>query len=517
MKKENTCNIKLRVYGLIAAGIAVVLGAIFVNQFQFHQKALQFSPNDKTETQDTLKSEFSKVDSLIQDSMIDSGMPGLSVAIVHNGQTVYKSGFGFADMQTGAKATSKTLFQIGSNSKAFTALGVLQLQKKGLISLNDPIVKYLPWLKLYYQDREATVTIEQFLHHTSGISANTIVSIPELSGPRALEQTVKTIAGSELKAGPGERYEYATINYDVLGLLIEKVTGSTYEEYMQENVLQPMGLKDTQMYREQAGPDMVAKGYKLQFLAPAAYQAPVYDGNKPAGYILSDADDMAEWLKIQMGTSAGSIFDNALIKESHAPNTSVAPFGKEMRYAEGWIVYDNRGTEIFHSGSNPNYSSYIAFRPAKKIGVAVLCNISSASTTYIGEGIMNILLQRPAGSVSQDIRQLYDTICSFIAVALLFFIAKSVYKLIPFIKHTGGKENRSGTVNVFMIVISTVITVLIGAAIYLIPGLVFNQSTWGYLFVWYPSTIIYIFILAYVLIALSYCNTLFRCLRRPTE
>lgn len=510
MKKE-TGPLKPRIYGLIAVGIAAALCVLFINQHQFSQISAQFSPNDKyIESNDPITSEVPEIEKLIKKSMRDSGIPGLSAVIVHGGQTVYKSGFGFADMQTGTKVTGNTLFQLGSNSKAFTALGVLQLEKNGLISLNDPITKYIPWLKLYYSGTEVQVTIDQFLHHTSGVPAGTIESIPELSGPQALEQTVKILAGSELKSKPGERYEYATLNYDVLGLLIQKVSGSTYEAYMEQNVLKPLGLNGTQMYLGSPDPNAIAEGYKLQFLVPADYQAPVYDGNKPAGYILSNADDMAEWLKVQMGTSASSVFDNALIKESHAPNTGVVPFGENMFYADGWIVYDNNGPEIFHSGSNPNFSSYIVFRPSEKIGVAVLCNSNSENTTHIGENIMDILLKRPAGGIQQDFRMLIDCACSFIAAALLFFIARSACLLARSIKRVR-RENPCNTFKASKVAVLSAVMLLIGAAVYLIPALL--QSSWGYLAVWYPFTIECMAVLIYIQIALAYCNMLFKCFK----
>ncbi len=511
MKKENA-GLKPRVYALIAVGIAAALCAMFINQFLFTQKSAEFSPNDKIESvQDSLAGRLPKVESLIKSTMISSGMPGLSVAIVHGDQTIYQSGFGFANLEAGTKITANTLFQIGSNSKAFTALAVLQLQQEGLLSVTDPITKYIPWLKFYYKGVEAQVTVQQFLHHTSGVSANTIASIPQLSGPQALEQTVRILAGTELAHRPGERYEYATIGYDVLGLLIEKITGGSYEDYMQQNILQPLNLANTKMYQNNIQPDIYATGYKLRFLAPAAYQAPEYGGNKPAGYILSSAGDMAKWLKIQMD-SVDTGFNGSLIQESHAPNTSAAPFGKEMYYANGWIVYDNHGTEIFHSGSNPNFSSYIAFRPSEKIGVAVLCNINSVNTSYIGEGVMNILLQKPQGAAMQDARGFFDLVCSFIIIALLFFIARAAYVLLARMLRIKREQNPSCAVRASKLAASTAIAVSIGAAVCFLPCLLLGQP-WSFLFVWYPFTVEYMVVLAYVSIALSYCNALPNCFK----
>src|SRR5688572_2531437 len=191
-------------------------------------------------------------DRRIGELMSKGDIPGLSLVIVKGDQTMVK-GFGYADLQTNTKVTPQTFFEIGSCTKAFTALAALKLQKEGLLNLNDPVTKYLPWLQMRYKDREFPITLDQFLHHTSGVPFKSISHIPADTSSRALENTVRTLVGQELAHVPGTVYEYATINYDVIGLVIDKVSGMSYERYMVENIFQPLGLKNTFFGKEQNG------------------------------------------------------------------------------------------------------------------------------------------------------------------------------------------------------------------------------------------------------------------------
>jgi CubicO group peptidase (beta-lactamase class C family) len=139
-----------------------------------------------------------KIQKFIKNNMDKGKIPGLSVVIVKGNETVFQKGFGYADLENKIPVTSKSIFEIGSNSKAFTALGILNLQKDGLIKLEDKVTKYIPWLKVKYEGKDASITIEQLLHHTSGIPYNTIDQIPSSNEDNALEKTVRTLVGINL-------------------------------------------------------------------------------------------------------------------------------------------------------------------------------------------------------------------------------------------------------------------------------------------------------------------------------
>lgn len=453
------------------------------------------------------------LETFVNEKMAEGSIPGLSLVIVEEGKTVYQKGFGYADLGSDQKVTSETLFEIGSNSKAFTALGVLMLEKEGLISLRDPITKYIPWLKMKYRGRETLCSIEHFLQHSSGVPTHTIVKIPATDAEDAIEETVRALVGIELDSKPGERYQYATINYDVLGLLIEKVSGKKYEEYIQESVLQPMELDSTIMYPDQSDNKM-AKGYKIGFFKPRCYQAPTYSGNKPAGYIISNAKDMAKWLKIQLGT-ATSRFDQKLVENSHLPKQTIESAEVALAYGAGWLINNTDGLEIFHSGSNPNYSSYLAFRPQEKIGVAILSNIQSSYTTVIGQGIINLLRKKDYVFQVNDFNRLTDQIALIIILFATLSICFSVYFFLKFINQImSNKRSFQGKsiIKILKILIFSISAFVFSYLIHYIPYVLLNKSSWNFIFVWYPNSIRIAIYLVYISIGVVHITILIKSL-----
>jgi len=237
--------------------------------------------NDLTETEEM------QIEKVITENMSKGNIPGLSITIVRDDKTVYQKGFGYSNLDEEKPVTSQSLFELASNSKAFTALAILSLVESGQIELNDNVTRYIPWLKVKYKGKEIPITIEQTLHQTTGIPGSTINMIPVSNEDSALEETVRTLIGIELDSEPGKMFQYATINYDVLGLIIEQVTGETYEYYMEETILKPMELNNTYLIRNEEINNQMTNGYKMGFLKPQRYEAPIYRGNNPAGYIIS--------------------------------------------------------------------------------------------------------------------------------------------------------------------------------------------------------------------------------------
>ncbi len=471
----------------------------------------------KTETEKLDKATLNRLEDHIDKYMKSGKIPGLSVVVVKDDRDIYKNSFGYSDLKRKEKVTENTLFELGSNSKAFTALGILQLQEKGLIKLEDSINKYIPWLKLKYKGEAVDITVEQFLHHTSGIPFESIGYIKPDQKENALEDTVKTLVGSELQYYPGTEYSYATINYDVLGLLIKIVTGESYEKYMQDNIVNPYGLNNTFLFREQASEKgVIAKGYKVGFLRPLEYNAPIYRGNTPAGYFISNINDIAGWLKIQMGTS-NSVHDKKLIEESHIPDRTVRPFIDGSSYAAGWSVFQSGGGELSHGGSNPNYSSFIVFRPAEKLGVAVLANLNSSYVQTLGQGIIDIILDRETAVPQDDIYLIIDNVSvtiSCIAVSIILILLVLILHFI-FQILKGNRKFAGSKIKCFVsTILSAVFVVGFGYCLYSIPEVLYWGLPWNFVKVWAPvtlmSAVISLFILAIMVIVFLNLNFIFK-------
>lgn len=225
--------------GMFTISLSILLFLINVYALSGDAQEINYLTKDETE----------EVEKIIEENMSKGHIPGLSITIVKDDKIVYQKGFGYSDIDEEKSVTSQSLFELASNSKAFTALGILSLEESRQINLNDEVTKYIPWLKVKYKGKETPITIEQILHQTSGIFPGTIDKIPVSNEDTALEETVRTLIGIELDSKPGDKFQYATINYDVLGLIIEKVTGNTYENYINEIILKPMGLNNTYLFR----------------------------------------------------------------------------------------------------------------------------------------------------------------------------------------------------------------------------------------------------------------------------
>jgi len=326
------------------------------------------------------------IHALLDDARRISGVPGMSISILADDEIFYFSS-GYADRESGLSASENTLYELASVSKAFTGMGILLLEEQGLLSMTDTVQKYLPWFTLKYQGKPVdmqSLTLNNFLHHTSGLTnGKHSQNIPQGNTPDLLQKTVEMLVDVELAFPPGEQYNYGTVNYDVLGLVIEIVSGQSYEDFMREQVFQPLGLHQTYVYKEDAqATGQLAQGYRSSFFMTTPYNAPDFSGNKPAGYIISCTKDMARWMGIQMGivTDIPEIF-HTVIEKSHQGDMSV-PAVNEMYYAAGWTVNANQ-TIIEHPGGNPNFGTEVIILPNERTAVCLLTNGANINRSMV--------------------------------------------------------------------------------------------------------------------------------------
>jgi putative ATP-binding cassette transporter len=440
-----------------------------------------------------------RLETFIREQMREGKIPGLSVVIVKGDQTLYKKAFGFSDMANNKPVTEQTLFEIGSNSKAFTAVAIHQLAEEGAIDLDDSVSDYLPWFQMKYNgehkgekvDGTVAITLRQLLHHTSGIPFHTIAQIPASADDDALEQTVRGLVNQELETYPGENFSYATINYDILGLVIQVVANQSYENYIYENVLEPFQLNQTFLFREEAAQVEMSKGYKIGFLEPREFDAPVYRGNTPAGYFISNANDMEKWLRIQLGTASLDQTEQQLIQTTHIPDRTVAPSPDGSSYAGGWQVYQTGAGKLSHEGSNPNFSSFVAFRPQEELGVAVMANLNSAYTSAIGQGLMDLMQgEDPVANTGDTYKSLDAVSFTVILLVLPFVLITLFFLLITFVQIVRGKRRaEKKRVKIVGVPLASLLFIsVLGTALYYIPAVFFSGLTWEFVRVWAPVT-----------------------------
>ena len=458
----------------------------------------------------------------VGDEWKESGIPGMSVAVVDRSGIIFSRNYGYADRGRTNKVTSETTFELASLSKAFTGLAVLKLEKEGKLKLSDPVSRYLPWFHVTYKDTTPTITVGELLYQTGGVPFNSIGFIPEGSGGTMLEQTARTLIDTELDHKPGSKFLYATINYAVLGLIVEKASGKPFDDYLQQQVIAPLGLGATYAgYGKLNEGATVSQGFKRGFLSWRPYDAPAYDGNTPAAYVLTNAQDMARWIQIQMGAVQDINFDSELIKKSHQPDRTVLPNFDGSSYGAGWAVFQKGGGEWSHGGTNPTFSSYIVIRPEEQIGVIVLANANSEFTARIGQGIMDKMLGVKVIDNSSDY---YSQIDSVAMCMLLFALLAGTTIIYAFgravVEAVNGKRRYSGSGK--KIAIPSVMTVLSAAVclagVYFLPDLLFWELPWRFVEVWAsPSVMAAVYAAAGLTILYAIYAVFCRIYSRPKE
>lgn len=328
---------------------------------------------------------YRTIDQYIQSQVTEGEIPGVYAVIVQEGEIRFSKGYGYANVNRQIPPDDHTLFELGSNTKAFTGLAILQLEHEGLLNLDDPVSKYLPWFQVHYKDRAVNITLQQLLKHTSGIPYEALGNIGPNTSEHALEDAVKTLINSEVVFNPGSSFVYTSMNYDVLGLIIERISGVSYEEYMEQFMKESLGMQDSSFSKSSASPpDGAAAGYKLGFSNYHEYKAEMYRGNAPAAYLYSNASDLAKWMSIQLGTSPDVTEEvRQLIAKSHESHGGVP-------YHFGWQIEES-GKFITHGGNNPNYASFIGLLSDEQTGIAILGNANSEYVQWIGLGVKELI------------------------------------------------------------------------------------------------------------------------------
>jgi putative pyoverdin transport system ATP-binding/permease protein len=443
-----------------------------------------------------------RVDREVSRLMEQGDIPGLSLVIIKGDQQMIRS-YGYADLARKTPVNARTLFEIGSCSKAFTALAVARLIDQQQLKLTDDVATYIPWLRLRYKQHQQKITIGQLLHHTSGIPWKTIALIPQTDQEDALEKTVKTLVGLELNHLPGKKYEYATINYDVLALVIQQVTKQPFEEYVQKNIIDELQLSATTIGRPANGRH-TATGYKIGFFSPRPYVAPAFKGNNAAGYVISDAEDMSRWLKFQMGLVAPELYHLAQFTQQR--DETVPPHGTAS-YAMGWNVSLSGDGEIAHGGLNPNYTAYIAFRHAEKIGVAVLANSNSGFTPLIATNIMKLY----AGDTDEqeesfDGGNAEDKAFSMLSFAsILYILIAIVFGVVVITDIVKGKRKYKSITGSTLMSWGAALLLIAPFiyGIYILPAAL-SDFTWDAIIVWGPISLPVFMVLLLLAIGISY-------------
>ena len=328
--------------------------------------------------------------------MQDAGIPGVAVAVVQHGKIIYLKGFGVSSLNGSEPVTPQTVFDLASSSKSFTAMGVLLLEDAGLIDLDRPYKTYVPDFTLA-DGADSGITVRQLLNHTSGLPGAFSEPLAYHDGEGGYDALLTALQRVRTDRAPGTSFEYANINYCLLGLLIQRVSGLSFEDYMSSALFAAAGLRHTTLDPQQAARWDKADGHQPFFGTLVARNIPAIKSARAAGWVMSCAEDMARWLILQL--DEGSLDGRQLlpaddIAEAQAPEVEFKENGGDVAYGMGWFSGDSRnGTYlVWHGGDTPNFMSDMLLVPGEDFGVVVLANAQSSSLGHsLGPGVANLI------------------------------------------------------------------------------------------------------------------------------
>jgi CubicO group peptidase (beta-lactamase class C family) len=329
-------------------------------------------------------------------------IPGMGVGIVVDGEIVYSRGFGVQSLETQVPVTRETIFGVASVSKCFVASAVMQLVEQGKIGLDTPIVQYLPYFRLE-DERCAQITIRQVLSHTSGMpdmdedEYDALVRHPEYD-EGAAERYVRGLVNLGMVGAPGERFAYSNIAYNVLGDLIAKVSGQSFENYMKEHILLPAGMTDSTFFFPEVARDRLAMPH---LRSPEMIVNPVYPYHRadaPASFLHSTVVDMCHWSITCL--NEGAYQGRRILSSEKYPLmwTPVAPRSYPPFYEHaglGWTLGHYEGVKtVSHGGGGFGWTDFLLLLPEKKRGAVILCNEESSAREQAVLAVVDAMLDR---------------------------------------------------------------------------------------------------------------------------
>jgi len=333
------------------------------------------------------------IEKAVASFMSANSVPGLSAAVVIDGEPRWSQGFGMADLENFSPATSATLFRLGSISKPISATAVLHLWERGKLDLDVPVQKYCP----AFPQTEWPITTRELLGHLGGIrhySPDGKGDIPEDSARHftSMQESLQIFATDPLVAKPGTKFNYSTYGYTLVGCVLEGASSEKFIDYLRKNVLQPAGMEQTRdddyftviphrtrWYHKDKGGIVRNAG-----VLDSSYKI-------PGGGIISSADDMA---KLEV-----AILTDKLLKRGTRDlmwTSQKTADGKETGYGLGWGIGDKFGIHILaHTGGQQGTSTAFAVAPSRNAGVVVLCNIDNVDVDQLAMQILRIALDQP--------------------------------------------------------------------------------------------------------------------------
>ena len=373
--------------------------------------------------------DLAAIDRYVRSEMDAQRIPGLSLGIVHGDRMVHVQGFGQAD-RSGRPVTPQTPFLIGSVTKSFTALAIMQLNEAGRVQLDAPVQRYLPWWRVADPEASTQVTLRHLLYQVSGLSKATgnAYATSGDTHDSALEDRVRALHDAELTAPVGTTWQYSNANYWTLGMIVQAVSGQAYESYVQQHIFDPLRMGNSYTSGTEAVQNGLPTGHRYWYGFPVASELPFDRGGLGSQGLSASAQDMAGYLSLYLNRGrhgAAALVSPAGAAELQRPGV---PTGLEgVSYAMGWEVAQIRGTTaISHDGSGFDSHANVVLLPDRGWGVVVMENgenspdefFGSRRMTGIAYGVADLLIGQdpPATSTSWSLWVVYGVVLGILVI-----------------------------------------------------------------------------------------------------
>ncbi|MBQ6798191.1 MAG: serine hydrolase [Oscillospiraceae bacterium] len=332
-------------------------------------------------------------------------MPSIAVGILKDGETVMAEGFGYADVDGRRKPDADTLYQIGSCSKAFTAAAAAILADQGKLDWDKPAREYLPWLRFKESFMTENVSVRDLLCHRTGLPRYDAYWVGSACTRRDM---VENLRNMDRVCGFRAGWNYQNFCYVAVGMIVEEISGMSWEQFVQENLLDPLGMTRTFFWLDDMAeqenrsfpyePENELEGTGMKRVDHLRFPAENREAGVgapygPAGAIISCISDMMKWVKFQL--NKGKVGDKQIISEKNMremhrinmimekPLLADHPEQDLHGYGMGWFVESHRGHKVIHHGGNVNgYSAHMFFVPDLDLASVTLINFGHARMTW---------------------------------------------------------------------------------------------------------------------------------------
>lgn len=446
----------------------VLISASFLTTFALNDASINNTEN--------------QIDTYISQQMKEGQIPGLSIGIIESGEITLLKGYGTSD-ENGSPVTPQTPFTMGSIGKIFTALSIRQLAGQGRIDYNAPVQKYIPWFTLADSSAAAQIRIIDLIEHKSGLSQQSGVE-PALYNSPSIERAVNWLKHLRPDRPVGSSEEYSNLNYIILGCVVETVSGMKYEEYIQQNIINPLELNNTFPSQKMMGNTKIAQGHYVAYGLTLTNNEPLPQAMVPAGFQVTSADDLIKFAMIYLNNGYfkdKSIFPNNMLPERNTSNVYTA---SDQRYNSYWITEtgDVQGHLGYfgHAGATNGFTSVMLINPVENRAIVILANCRNTgcypeiTAQTIGNDIATFIENGSFPATEHSNPGLWINI--LIAIVILALLVSRAIWAYRFRRNMikGGVRKVWSLITFAMLDVILPIIILIGVPLYF-------ECTWAYL------------------------------------